>query len=112
MIITPGIRHRVALMTRNGCTAQQIGDELGINQRTVRRIRSVTGTSRPVRRMTAEDRARAERMLDDGCSRYEVARTIGISPPTIEYHFPGRRWSSVEVGSYAVMCRRNMEVLR
>ncbi|WQY91189.1 helix-turn-helix DNA binding domain protein [Mycobacterium phage Benzema] len=43
--------------------------------------------------MTKEQLARAEELLNEGCSYLEVSRTIGIAEFSIRLKFPGRGWT-------------------
>jgi IS30 family transposase len=87
-------RERVAQWTRAGVSIAEIAARLNITERSVQRYRRRAGVSLPAgERLTADELARAEQLLDDGCSGNEVARTIGRSDTTIRRHFPGRGWT-------------------
>ena len=94
----------VAELTNRGFTAKQIAEKLHFSQRAVERARARnSGPKSCAPRLTADELARAGRLLDDGASLTEVARTIGRSQPAIRHHFPGRGWDSVMSGRYARM---------
>lgn len=82
---------RIAQLTLAGYTASQISARLHIAPRTVHRGRVRTGIAQPFcgKPLTADERRRAETMLEDGASYSEVARTIGRSRETIRKWFPG-----------------------
>lgn len=42
----------------------------------------------------------ANKLLRDGASYAEVARTVGWDIHTVARHFPGRGWTRQQVGSY------------
>lgn len=81
------VRKRVMQRRSNS----QIAAELGINIRTVTRIRSRIGlTAHQNGPLTAGERSRIEDMLDDGCAYAEIARTIGRDVDTIQRNYPNR----------------------
>lgn len=88
-------RAKVVEWTRWGVTARQISIRLGITERSVQRHRAAAGIAKRqwADRLTVEELARAEELLDDGCSFAEVGRTLGRDMRTIRHHFPGRGWT-------------------
>lgn len=54
---------------------------------------------------TPDLQARAEALLDDGCSYRETARTLGVDHTTVRDHLPGRGWTRQQVGSWAAGSR-------
>ena len=42
----------------------------------------------------------AERLLKDGASRAEAARTVGVSVETLERWFPDLKWTNVQKGKH------------
>ena len=100
-------REQVTTMTRRGMTADQIAETLGITARTVLRHRVAAGIAQPApMRVTDAQWQTAERMLQDGCSLAEIARTIGADPKTIATHFPGRGWTKQQVGEWRAFMRK------
>ncbi|UXA19498.1 helix-turn-helix domain-containing protein [Mycobacterium sp. SMC-4] len=101
-------RERIVELTRNGCSAREIASILGITRRTVVRVREATGTSQPVAGvpLTADQVRQAERLLDDGCSISEAARTIGCSYHTLHRRFPDRVWTREQCVEHAAMLMR------
>ena len=100
-------REQVTAMTRRGMNATQIGEALGITARTVLRHRVAAGIAQPASvRVTDKQWQTAERMLQDGCSLAEIARTIGADSKTIATHFPGRGWTKQQVGEWRAFMRK------
>jgi len=100
-------REQVTAMTRRGMTADQIAETLGITARTVLRHRVTAGIARPAPvRVTDSQWQTAERMLDDGCSLAEIARTIGTNHSTVATHYPGRGWTKQQVGEWRAFMRK------
>lgn len=95
------IRKKVVELTRLGVPASQIGERLGICERQVCRYRRKAGiTKPPPKRMTPEQIDTATKMLDDGASFAEVARTLGFTHDAILRRFPGRGWTKQQIGEY------------
>ncbi len=59
--------------------------------------------------MTAAEHEVAERLIAEGCSYSEVARTIGRSHATVAKRFPGHAWSPKECGQFRAALRRANE---
>jgi AraC-like DNA-binding protein len=94
-------------LTRAGWSAEQIGAEVGCTPRTVHRARERSGISQP-RRLpwTEQEFATVERLLDDGASIAEAARSIGRSPRWLYDRYPGRSWTHQQSGQWARYCER------
>lgn len=99
-------RDLIALMTRDGKTAEQIAEELNVTPRTVFRARAERGYAKPRREFTADEIHTAEAMFDDGCSFAEVGRTIGRATGTVAKHWPGRGWTKAQCGEWAALIRK------
>ena len=100
-------RERVLQMTKLGFSAAQISAVLGVTTRTVQRDRDKMGCAQPVPpRITPEEIERARALLDDGCSRKEVARTLGRSADAIAHYFPGRCWTLRDRDEFLSLLRR------
>ena len=54
---------------------------------------------------TATMHQTAARLLADGCSYRETARTLGVSHSTVMHYLPGRGWTPTQVGSWASAAR-------
>ena len=88
-------RERAATLTREGRSATEIADILGVSPRTVARYRRMTGTQlgEPSPRLTDNQIELIRQLLEDGCSRAETARTVGVSPHAVRRHFPDKHWT-------------------
>jgi DNA-binding CsgD family transcriptional regulator len=104
---------RVIAATRAGRSAPQIAAAEGISERTVNRIRVRAGIGRPspAKQLTDAEFITAAKMLDDGASRCEVARTLGHSPTTIARRFPGRCWTRAQTAELSSIRMRYRGVL-
>ena len=99
---------RVEQLTLRGLSLTRIAEIMGCSERAVSRARKRIGVAQPIPRwMTAEEIALAERMLDDGASLTEVARTLDRHPTALWKRFPGRGWTSEQTGQYNAL--RNLE---
>ena len=101
-------RQHVRAMTLAGCSAQQIADHIGCSRRVVIRDRRALGIlQRPARQaLTAGQLATAQALLDDGCSRTEVARTLGVWESTIRRRFPCHAWTPQQCADHARTIRK------
>lgn len=81
---------RAARLTRQGYTATEIAEDLGVTTRSVQRYRREAGISRPPHafRWTPEADETARRMLDSGSTRAAVARAIGAAHATVSRRYP------------------------
>jgi DNA-binding CsgD family transcriptional regulator len=106
-------RERVAEWTRAGVLVGEIAVRLGITGRSVQRYRRRAGVELPAgRRLTPAQLAHAGRLLDDGCSMNETARTIGCTAHTIARHFPGRGWTRAQTIEHIAAVRRLKELTK
>lgn len=99
---------QTAQLTREGRSSAEIAALLGVHVRTVVRYRKATGTQRggPRQPTSREQLELARRLMEDGCSREEAARTIGVSANTLERHFPGMCWTRAQRNEYLSMLKR------
>ena len=88
-------RHQqIIALSRAGTPVREICERVGVCNFTVISVRREAGVSKPrAPRMTADEIAQAEALLDDGCSIAEVARTLGRSRSHLGRLFPGRGWT-------------------
>jgi transposase len=106
------LRHkRILELSQRGVPIAEIAATFGITDRSVKRIRARYGLSKPApKRMSPAEIAQAERMLDDGASFLEVARTLQRHPSVIQRRFPGRGWTLKQCGEHAAFLRSIGEV--
>ncbi|WP_136056813.1 hypothetical protein [Microbacterium sp. K24] len=92
----------------SGLSAAQIAVALQVSSRTVVRWRHLTGRSRrpPTTPLTEDQLQRARRILEDGASISEAARTIGCSNKTLSKRWPQYAWSQTQAGRFAAMVAR------
>ncbi|AEK07820.1 DNA binding protein [Mycobacterium phage Yoshi] len=106
-VLTPIEVEKVAWWTQLGWTAAQIADKLGCTTRTVSRARAKSGVAKPKPpALSAEVLAEAARMLADGASQNEVARTLGVGQSTISAHFRGQGWTREQSIEWVSFLRR------
>lgn len=92
----------VRRLTAIGRTAQQIAEQIGCSKRQVCRDRRSLGLSPPhAPPLTDSQLEQAEALLDDGASRSETARTLGVAETTIRRHFPGRGWTKQQIAEHS-----------
>jgi len=101
-------RELVAKLTADGWSATQIAKRLGVTDRTVQRDRKATGClqGEPYEPLSAEELERARVLVEDGCSRQEVARTIGRSAHAIRRHVPESGWTREQTNAHLAALRR------
>lgn len=96
---------RIARLTRMNYSLAQIAVIEGITSRSVQRARQRVGVGRKTSGppMSDGERALIERLLVDGASYYEVARTVNRSVSTLYKHWPGYQYTveqAAEVRSF------------
>lgn len=100
---------RVTDLLRQGHDTSAIAAIIGVTTRTVQRDRRDLKRSNPFsgnNPLTAEERAWAARLLDDGASRREVAVTLGRNEATLRKHFPDRCWTRAQSAELVSALRR------
>jgi DNA-binding NarL/FixJ family response regulator len=102
---------RTEVFIKEGWTNRQIAQELRVTDRTINRYRDDLGLSAPAKRMTPEEIALAEQMLDDGASYAEVARTLNRPTATIANRFTGRSKWTPTMGQHYRWARQRLEAL-
>lgn len=98
-------------MQRQGLSAAQIADRMGVTQRTVTRWRKNAGLTQPLpenvgRPVAGERLDAAAEMLADGAPYQEVCRTLRMNGRTVRKYFPGISWSKEEAGQFAAQIHR------
>lgn len=97
---------RIAQLTREGWSAKEIAKELGFGERAIHRSRQRTGVDKPGPRfLTPDEVATVERLLADGASCSEAARTIGRSVSTLSKRYPRHVWTPEECGKFGALVR-------
>ncbi|AHN84097.1 DNA binding protein [Mycobacterium phage Hawkeye] len=106
--IDPELKQAVIKYTLNGLNSKEIASLTGISQRTVHRyrVKAGIGQDNTLAHLTPEQIAFGERLLDDGCSYQEVARTLGVRDVSVANRWPGRGWNALQAAEY----RRLVEV--
>ena len=97
---------RCAELARQGLSDAVIAERLGIHKRTARKKRRQAGIMHPRPQVTAEQEAMINRLADDGVSVNEIARTVGVSWPSVGKRRPDAVWSSQQASEWAAMHRR------
>ena len=106
-------RDRVTQLTRQGHTAKQIADLLGVTKRTVARDRTATGCAQPKAPLLTQDELeRAHAMLEDGASYDEVGRTLGRCSAGLRRKFPGYKLTRTDAAQRAALGRRMAQLMR
>lgn len=100
-------RIQIVTLTKQGRTAREIADQLGVTPRTVVRHRKAAGISKPgPREFTARETLRAIELLDDGASYSEVARTLGRGYKAVRNNAPGYPlWDKQKAAETASLAR-------
>jgi DNA-binding CsgD family transcriptional regulator len=99
-------RGQVAMLTRQGFTAPDIAQRLGITVRSVQRHRLAAGVRQPrVPLLSAAEKQQAQELLSDGASCAEVARTLGRSHTAILRIFPEYRFDKGRAAEAAALGR-------
>jgi DNA-binding NarL/FixJ family response regulator len=99
-------RERISELSAQGLTVSTIADKLGIHPRTVQKAREAAGLTTPVRHATEDERLEAKRLLVDGASYEEVARTLKRASSTIAAWHPGFQFTDAQKGLAGAMARR------
>ena len=90
-------------LNASGLSAEIIAERMGVTPRTIGRWRRRFGVMRGEASTpaSAEDREKARRLLEDGCSLAEAARSVGVAPKTVRQWFPDAPgWSALECGRF------------
>ncbi len=97
---------RIAALTREGKSQEDIAAILGVTRRTVlrHRVRAGIAQPRPVP-LTADQWERARRVIDDGGSFAEAARTAGCNLTVLHRRWPGQGWTNAQATAHAFLVR-------
>jgi hypothetical protein len=101
-------RRRVVQLTREGRSAQEISEILGVKKRSVTRIRrrAEVHADYVAPYITEEMIEQARQLLLDGASYADVAATVGMSPRRLRARLPGMGWSYQQVGKWSQLQRK------
>lgn len=96
---------RCGELARIGLSDAQIAERLGIHRDTATKKRVRAGVRRPHRRITAQQERIINMLADDGASVAEIARTAGVSWPSVSKRRPDAIWSSDDAAVWGAMHR-------
>lgn len=97
---------RCADLARRGLSDRAIAERLGIHPNTATKKRVLGGVRRPHPTITAEQVAQIDALADEGVSVNEIARTVGVSWPTVANRRPDAVWSAQEAAEWGAYFRR------
>lgn len=102
------VHGRFDALEREGLSARAIAEICGVSSRTVVRWRHATGKTHcpPASPLPQYKLAAAIRLLEDGASISEAARSIGCSNKTLSRRWPQYAWNQTQAGKFAAMVRR------
>lgn len=90
-------RREVLRLQAEGLTNREIASRLGVHRSSIWRDTQALKSPTPNRRIRPpEVWEKVERLLDDGCSALEAARTVGVTVQAVLAHFPGRGWTPAQ----------------
>lgn len=103
-----GVHEQFATLERSGHSARQIAQICGVSSRTVVRWRHATGQSRrpPTTPLPRAQLELAHRLLEDGASISEAARSVGCANKTLSRRWPQYAWDQSQAGRFAAMVAR------
>lgn len=93
-----------------GYTALESAKRSGVAFQTAVRVRNEFGLPSRQKANREVQGDEALRMLEDGVSYAEVARTLGINETTVAKWFPGYAWDRRKVGLWAALMRSARKV--
>lgn len=96
----------VVRLAREGMSDAAIGDRLGLDRSTVAKKRVQGGVRRPRNVITPEQRAQIDAFANDGVSVNEIARTVGVSWPTVAKQRPDAVWGTQQAAEWGAYFRR------
>lgn len=96
----------ILALVREGLPSRVIAHRLHVSKRTISRVRQAAGLGVERRTASEDDKLRAKKMLEEGASYAEVARTIGFGPQHVKRWFPGYEWTVEQRNEMADMQRR------
>ena len=97
---------RCTELAHEGLTDVQIAERLGIHPNTATKKRVLGGVRRPHPIITAEQEAKINKLADDGVSVNEIARTVGVSWPTVAKRRPDAVWDAQKAAEWGAFFKR------
>lgn len=102
----PEIHQQIVDLTHKGLSSNAIALQLGVNDRTVHRVRRKRRLAKPCPpKLSDDEKRRAKDLLDDGASYKEVGRTLNRADRTIARALPGYTMTKAQVAEIAAMGR-------
>lgn len=102
----PELAASIRRLSGEGLPVAEIAARVGWSETTVRRLRRDLRLSTPTPVITQAMEAEMGRLLDDGLSYLEVARTVGCGPATVARRFPGRGWTHSQSARHKMLLGR------
>ncbi len=103
---TEDLTARCAQLARQGLGDAEIAERLGIHPNTATKKRVLGGVRRPHPTISAEQVAQIDVLADEGVSVNEIARTVGVSWPTVAKRRPDAVWSAKEAAEWGAFFKR------
>uniref|UniRef100_UPI0040534A4D helix-turn-helix domain-containing protein n=1 Tax=Microbacterium sp. LWH13-1.2 TaxID=3135260 RepID=UPI0040534A4D len=103
-----GVHEQFIVLERSGLSAREIAQFCGVSSRTVVRWRHSTRQShRPATTpLPTAQLEQALRLLEDGASISEAARSVGCANKTLSRRWPQYAWDPSQAGRFAAMVAR------
>lgn len=100
---------RCSELARQGLGDNEIAERLGIHPNTATKKRVLGGVRRPHPVISAEQESQINVLADEGVSVNEIARTVGVSWPSVASRRPDAVWSAQEAAQWGALFKRQQE---
>lgn len=102
------------LALEEGQSTKKLAEAVGVTPRTIRNWRTKPKPDWYHTRKQIDDSKleAVDRLLSDGASYAEAARTVGLNVETVREHFPGRGWSPKQVIDHVVTMNKFRKQMR
>ena len=97
---------RCSDLARQGLEDSEIAERLGIHPSTATKKRVLGGVRRPHPVISEEQLEQINALADEGVSVNEIARTVGVSWPTVAKRRPDAVWSAKEAAEWGAFFKR------